>query len=955
MKFKKLHLYGFKSFVDKTELDLSSRLTAIVGPNGCGKSNVSDSIRWVMGEQSAKSLRGGRMEDVIFHGTATRKPLGMAEVSLVIDNTDGSLPIDYSEVVISRRLFRSGESEYLINNSACRLKDVEELFLDTGAGHHSYSILEQGQLDLVLSIKPADRRFLFEEAAGIAKYKARKEEALRKLEATEQNLLRLSDIIAEVKRQINSIERQAKRAEKYREVQQELKTIELRLANKQYNGWQNEISRAEHVIAQARAQAEQFSTRVSVTDAQVQELRLNALEKEKNLAKCMADIHYIDTELGRADGNIGLLRERLANLDSSKHKASAEIELLGKKLLNSGQRQQKVRFELTGLETENAKLTPELEEQKNNSAKIKSDLSVFSQELEKTRTGLFEVLEQLSRLRNQLSAIEASVNHLKKRQDSLARDMEQVSGGKLQLIEIKNNCEQSRRKMEDLASALQSVKPLENTENWAGVLSQARDLVYLLSQINEMLEALDKETLLWDNRVMAMDEERRKLEAERAELNNNQKTLKEHIVELEKKYAEKQSRQHALQQSIDKLHVSEQEISRNLADAEVRLAQFGPQVQHRQQELFRLDSENEENDFRIKQLRQELDSVDSNKDKWQKEIKELEAKIEQLFAKKEELEKQKKAQEEDKNALTQKLSDLERSISQNRREWDRKNQEISQFELSNGQTRMYCDNLVEKIKREYQIDLSSASAAEPALPGASETETAMGIEEMKSEVERLNLKLKEIGPVNLVAMEEYEELSKRHEFLSAQEQDLRQAKDSLHDVITNINQTTRKLFQDTFDRVRENFKKVFQRLFQGGEADLMLVDEADLMETGIEIVARPPGKRLQNITLLSGGEKALTAVALLFALFMVKPSPFCILDEIDAPLDEANVLRFAELLKEFVEKTQFILITHNKRTMEEVEILYGITMEEAGVSRVISVRLKENQSSPAPSVETSAS
>jgi len=925
-------MYGFKSFVDKTELEFNTSMTAIVGPNGCGKSNICDSIKWVLGEQSAKSLRGSRMEDVIFHGTDTRKPLAMAEVSLFMDNSDGSLPIDYQDVMVTRRLFRSGESEYLINNSICRLKDVEELFLDTGAGHKSYSVIEQGQLALVLSIKPSDRRLLFEEAAGIAKFKARKEEALRKLEATEQNLLRINDIISEVKRQIGSIERQAKRAEKYKELQTELKSLEIKLGCRQYQEFQKEITVAEQSLDREKAETEGLSASISASEAKAQELRLKSLEEEKILMKHSEDIHRIDTELERTESAINLRKERLANFEDNKRRAALEIEMQEKKILGLEKREQEIRMELSKLSEESMTADADLKEGNTATAKVSSDLTSKEVELEKMRTETFDILNRLSQVRSQTTALEANAGHVKAQIAKVKQEMQTVSGGKLQLAELERVFSQIKQKTEALSEDVKNSG--RDVPKAAEISSRLQDILYLAGQVEELLKILKNETMLWDERVNAMDAEKNNLEAEIEEMTAENEKLRKTLSELEKEYAVKQNMLEKLQNEIDAARRDKEETGKRLTQTEVRIAKMSQQVQHLQQEMFRMDESAEESRQRVKELRTELDSGGTNKEKWTREIKEDEGKIDRLFAEKDKLEKLRQEQEQVRFSVQESLAETEKDISRVRHEREKKETGLYQLEMKKAQIKMQLDNMVEKLQREYRINIADDSSF-----GDVQVKDDRTTDEIKAETEKIFQKINEIGAVNLVAMEEYEELSKRFEFLTTHEKDLRDAKESLHNVINNINQTTRKLFKETFDKVRENFRQVFKRLFQGGESDLMLVDEADLMETGIDIVARPPGKRLQNIMLLSGGESALTAVALLFALFMVKPSPFCILDEIDAPLDEANVIRFTELLKEFAARTQFIIITHNKKTMEVVDTLYGVTMEEAGVSRIISYRL----------------
>lgn len=829
MYFKKLELFGFKSFLDKTTIQFEPGVTAIVGPNGCGKSNISDAIRWVLGEQSAKSLRGSSMEDIIFSGSALKEPVNLAEVSLTLSNEPKLLPIDYDEVTISRRLYRSGESEYLINKSVVRLKDVHELLMGTGIGTESYSIIEQGKMDAILNSKPEDRRTIFEEAAGITKFKSKKKEALRKLEQTENNLLRINDIIQEVKRQIGSIERQAKKAEHYKTEFAKLKELELSLAAREFLVFENDRRSKEEGLAALRQKETQSLVEVEAIEKRYDEEKTGLDRVDEDIRRTQEEEWNVSSDIRNKKDRALLNRERIGELLAKRENLSKET--------------QASRARIEELERELGNLTAEFE---------------TLQTEEKEGVALVESLE------SEFRAVQESVQRIFSSDPAVPPDLEtkiRDFRGKIGGI--------LKRWRESPAGS----DPAFETELESEIRAFAGELTGLRGKDKE------KEALLVRLTEARSRQEFRAVRREKAERDKHwvlESRLREdkRALDFEKEAAEAIARKEALE-------IENTSIETELSGLTTR----------RDEVLLRKEA------LRLERQRvlSSLEALDAERNEKREFLKTAQGRL-------------------------------------------------HSFELEHVQIRHEIDRLKERIFNAYQVDLVvEASMRDTQRQAASElvNPAAFDAERTRHQIQEQRDKLNRMGPVNLVAIQEYDEMKARFDFLSQQEQDLLKAKDDLHKAIQKINRTTRELFADTFERIQKSFTEYFRLLFGGGNAELVLLDESDVLESGIEIVVRPPGKKLQNISLLSGGEKALTAVALLFSIFKVKPSPFCVLDEIDAPLDESNVDRFCTVLKEFIVQSQFILITHNKRTMNLADAMYGITMAQTGISKVVSVRFSD--------------
>lgn len=1171
MKIKRLEIVGFKSFVDKISLDFQHGITGVVGPNGCGKSNIVDAIRWVMGEQNARHLRGRMMEDVIFGGSEVRKPHGLAQVSIVFDNSAGICPPaykDFAEIMITRCLHRSGDSEYRINKTPCRLLDITELFMDTGVGARAYSIIEQGKVGMLVSAKPEERRALIEEAAGVTKFKARKKTALRKMDATRQNLVRLGDIVTEVRRQISSLKRQAQKAEKYKDYRGQVKRIELIISGNRFQQLKHESDLVAKNEKEQAAILARLDARLEDGELQVSEQQLQLSVAEADYGRAQEQSYQLGSEGQRVENELALstrqkehfrgqetelqterdgLAERLielkaeyAGLASQKNDFSGDLDQLQvrveaeesalktdtskEQLLN--QQHDSCRTELMELFSQSNRLVNRREEIarrleseaerrkqiQRESQTIQEQQDVLTLErdqlldkLEQVRTQAEEQRDQLEEWTALFQAKSAEQKQKEQSQNELRRDLEKARSMQQSLQELQHSGEgygegtrlllaDSNRHnnvvadllrvseeyeiaievaledrlqaviahdLEGCSSALDHLKgkqaraslltsvegspvpvftdgtPLvdlvTSLPEQIPIVTQLLSGVYLVDSVPSLLgQSLPVGGLLVDRQGYRLDwhgllsggdtrvsgsgllrrqrqldelaatadkadqdycagqkvyeqleDELLEIEEQRSYGVSQSHRLDLHLVELEK---DRQGFQHEDERLNKRLalvvHDLEQidegsesfrdederllselelggerkkqldrlvvELSSQLTEIRAGLEQkreklttdrvaFASlqQQQHALTEtLRRVDQQQKEVERRSTQLLQRQESAREACEKLILSDVKLQAELEILLDRREE--SQKKAElarerYEDQKVL---LEELREQLRRVRSEAEELRKMVSQLQLRQHELQVDSEHIRQTVLDRYRVDL-----AEHQVPEATEDE----LERQQQQLKRLQQRIGSLGEVNLMAIDEYREQEERYDFLSRQREDLNQSLDDLQKAISQINRTTRRRFKETFDLVNEKFKQVFPRLFRGGQAELRLSDENDLLETGVDIIVQPPGKRLQSVNLLSGGEKALTAVALIFSLFLIKPTPFCILDEVDAPLDDINIDRFAEIVREMTEQSQFIVITHSKRTMAIVDTMYGVTMQEPGVSKLVSVRLNDLQ------------
>jgi len=1064
MRLEKLEIFGFKSFPERTVLKFEPGITAIVGPNGSGKSNIFDAIKWVLGEQSVKELRGSKMQDVIFSGTETRPPLGMAEVSLTLSNTDGKLSFPEKEIVITRRIFSSGENEYFINHNPVRLKDITDLLLGSGVGVDFYSIVGQGKIDLILSSKPEERRIIFDEASGILKYKLQKKETLRKLEETENNLLRIKDIISEVKRQINSLERQANKAKRYKELLEELKNKEIVLANFNVKKYEDEkqalLKKLDAEISMESSLKEEYQKVLSQLEDYENELK----KEEEAIFKIKESIINIEHLIQANQKEKEISEERIGELNQFKERLIFEIQMLNQKIAQTEQ-------EINNFNEENKRIK-EMYAQKIDSIKQKeAQLDALEKEklfsknnIEKAKNEILELNILRTKLKNEIIDLNTNFKVIESRKRRLnieeEKSKEERNNIQNKLEEIKKELEELKFKLEEknkIKSALQcSIKEdqdnLETLKN--EILALDKERVSLISQrefleklnlnYEKLSEPLDVVVILKDlpkeecDGLLVKIEEKQTLNPEYQNLFNNAnykflgkaktlnfdlekidmklkeieskisqknqiieeknrdldglnlelKSLNEEIIQLETAFFQKQNQFNNIQEEFKKaeeelgiivLELSEVDSQiKDLKEKETQLLNKDKEIQlaiSNNEELLKRENENilsldkkretllleitklktekdsleeaikkESQKFEVlennlNELNQKLVSYKNQIEETKIKIEDLNKRISDLSSMNERLDKEmieKIKLEETQTAKVkekkEKLSEFKNKIEEYRNKIQESANRINELKMNLQDIDFKILNIKERIKQIYKIEWQEVSIPE----GFNEEVYSLEINTLKERIDSL-------GTVNLVAMEEYEEFKTRYDFLTQQETDLINAKESLTKTIQKINQTAKSLFMDTFKLISSEFKNYFRLLFGGGDAQLFLIDENDPLESGVEIIARPPGKKLQNVSLLSGGEKALCAIALLFAIFKVKPSAFCILDEVDAALDEANISRYANLLDEFSKVSQFIVITHNKKTLLNADVMYGITMQESGVSKIVSVKFSDKK------------
>jgi chromosome segregation protein len=1176
MKIKRLEIHGFKSFQDKVVLDFNQSITGVVGPNGCGKSNVVDAIRWVMGEQSAKNLRGKSMEDIIFNGTEFRKPLGMAEVSLFFSTEDGRVPakyLNFSEIQVTRRLYRDGESDYLLNKTPCRLLDIAELFMDTGIGARAYSIIEQGKIGMILHAKPEERRFLIEEAAGVTKFKARKVVALKKIEATRQNLLRIGDIISEIKRQMNGLQRQAKKAERFREIRQELKEIELLFAAKGYTSVAAEKRGLESEIAGLEAKVAQLSMTLDEAELSVEGSRFKLLETEKLVTAAQEEIFRWKGELQAGENRLEYQRRELANHERQGARYEEELQGLRDQLAESERELENLLQQRRSYLEELSREGEALEHREALLEEMVAAEAGVARDLDETRRAMFAALSEGAQAANQHSAaakrlaaigdrLEASgrerimlgerMLEAQQRLDALKSEAQQLAGKKAETEEeltivsgreaaLKHAQEagdkllqQRRDEFSSAASRLNSLKELE--AQFAGYGQGVRNLllaepfknaaftmladaleveeeceVALESVLGERLQYLlcgtpnsaldavahlkgnaggrcsfitaapfssaaaigavpeaspliDKVTIppqfasfvqpLLASAYLVSDLQKAlslakafpsatfvTLDGDLAHaggiVNGGSaepaqqgiihkkreiKTLGADVERLTKEVQQLTAARETRRQEIAEAEAERLELRQALHQLEIKLLNSEKDLQSVTAEYRRVEETSAVRELEEDQLREEQSLIssevaqaDAKKNAAEERKLEMESKVQALQAR---LEGSRFEMEEARElvtslkvrvaALKEKgdsalrahtrveglCADLRVRIASRGNELQGAGVERERLvtSIAAGEEalkevvaqQLESEAALLKVKERYDAEAAAVQEEESRLKVlrtdvASErdqlnaknlrlSEVSMRLRHLEEilqdkyrmeiadalatyaelewdEVERgarqseLQKAVDEMGEVNLMAIDEYKQMEERYGFLTSQKDDLEESMNSLQKAIQKINRTTRKRFLETFMQVNEKFQQIFPRLFCGGQAELKLTDEEDLLTTGLEIIVQPPGKKLQNVSLLSGGEKALTAVALIFSIFLIKPSPFCLLDEVDAPLDDANIGRFNDMVREMSANSQFIIITHNRATMAVADTLYGVTMEEAGVSKLVSVRL----------------
>lgn len=1179
MQLKKLVLKGFKSFAEKTVVEFDSGVTAVVGPNGSGKSNIIEAIRWVMGEQSAKNLRGGRMHDVIFSGTNARKPINIAEVTLVLDNKDGFLPVDFEEVSVTRRITRSGDSDYLMNTQPCRLKDIVDLFMDSGLGKESFSIISQGQVEAIFNSKAEDRRAIFEEAAGVFKYKVRKEKAERKLEDTQDNLDRVQDILYELDGQVEPLRNQASIAKEYLEKKEELTDLDIGVSVMRVQELQETVSTGKETLNELSEDLAEVESSISEDQTSLAELKGQLHEVERQREELNSQLLSTVQESERTEAALNLHAEKAKHKEaflqekqsSIEKQESAKTDLLSRleecektvqdyseKVESLTQQLADKRAQMTRLEGNREEAMEELRatyiELMQKQTTLKNEQTYLEQQLSRQSIRREKVQKDATEAKKEFDEIDATVEAKIKEHESVKESLdalvERFQSVKAEHDELARTQDSKQQRLNEALSQMQQAKAkqrslIEMQENYAGyfagvkaimqnretvdgIVGTVADLIeipkdyvdavdtvlgsssqfvvvesekagrdaigylkknragratflpiptikarYIREEAKKQAEAIDgfigiaSELIQYEDRVAnviqnllgntivakdiqaanaiaravqyryrvvslegdvmnaggsmtggggkrssnahlfsqkkelkeleifigetektveirqkevekdqtkqkelsdelesiraegeekrvyekQLQSERDSLEERRTRLEREQKAFQYESSEVEKEWSENSERLEEIKQERDTIEtqVNEQKsemsaLSEQKEDVEIKKQAMEQEMSDLQEELngareeqaaarsqeTSLNNQVEQVEEAVQALRQDMAAFEAGEDFGSKE--ELEEKLEQLKEKHQQLKEQERERKETQEQTEEQVATTESALSQKQGRKQYLSDEKAKVDVELSRADVTIDHLLNYLAEEYSMSYEEARL-QPKLD--------LPVEEAQKRVKLLKKGIEELGPVNIGAIEEYERVHERWQFLTEQQEDLLEAKAKLYDTMDEMDTEVERRFKETFEQIQAQFAKVFPKMFGGGQAELRLTDPDNLLTSGVDIVAQPPGKKLSSLSLLSGGERALTAISLLFAIIQVRPIPFCILDEAEAALDEANVSRFGKYLREFETDTQFIVITHRKGTMEEADSLYGVTMQEKGVSKLVSVRLQD--------------
>lgn len=1182
MYLKRLELQGFKSFADKTILELKPGITTVIGPNGSGKSNISDAIRWVLGEQSMKSLRGTKSLDIIFAGTQNRKSLGFAEASLVFDNSDGSLPIEYTEVTVTRKIYRSGETGYYINKVPCRLKDVLELFMDTGIGKDGYSIIGQGKIDEILSNKSEDRRHIFEEAAGIVKYRTRKEESEKKLEHTKLNLLRINDILSEIEGNLEPLQMQADKAKKYLNLREELKSIEIGLFVYNIEKYkkdleelvqsievmQNQANEEEEKLDKIKVLKEELKTSIDQITEEIENMSNIGFESQKQIEQLNSDINVAKTRIANNNENSQRYSKEIEEQNNHIKELQEEIEQKETKKDNLKQNKEKFEKELNEKQAELDKLTQKLsakeleiegykqtveqntdkkyelqsdintqninyQNYEKRQAQIKQEMQVTISELDSTRLNKEDIAKQFNEIENKKNKAQKSLDDVAKQREeanqkiksfesninilssdmrikesrlkflvetekekegyiksvkSLLQDCENVKelgkgmhGVLANIIEVPDELEtaiemclgaslqnivteteeDAKKLVEHLrknnlgrasflpissvkGKKLDKMKGLDN-----GVIGIASDLVKYNKKYEQIILNLLGRTVIVDNmdtaiklakqngysfRIVTKDGDLinpsgaitggsvakktvnilgrgKEIEKLEKEINNlkqkieklqndkqnyeesiegilelsanlekelqeidityateKQKVisidenieklqkrlnrLKEEQANLEKQKEEAVSTKGNLQVEINKIAEQNQELSKiitefaelnkddqkyiddlnfDITNLKISVSSFDESEASIQEIQERINQELENANQSIENKKDQIEQIKLDNEALEKSIQDTLQKIEEVKASVQNSSSKIEELKQERTLKNEKLSKQENEITDKFKVIEDLKGQLVKLDVKKAKIEEDINGIYNKMWEEYELTPNNVG----------EYQKPENVQLTQRRVNSLRTEIKELGSVNVDSIEEYKNLKDRYDFMSEQRLDLENTMSKLRKVISDMTQIMKEQFKEKFKVINKNFGEVFAELFGGGKAELKLEDEENILECGIEITVQPPGKKLQNMMLLSGGEKAFTAIALLFAILKINPAPFCVLDEIEAALDDVNVFRYAEYLKKFTKNTQFLVITHRKGTMEAADTVYGVTMEESGISKLLSMKLNK--------------
>ena len=914
MTLKELEIFGFKSFADKTKIIFSSSISGVVGPNGCGKSNVLDSMKWVLGEKSVKTMRGEKMEDVIFSGTSTRKAANFAQVSLTFDNRMRLLKIDTDDVKVGRRLYRDGQSQYFINDSRVALKEIEDLFRDTGIGKSSYSFMEQGRMDQILSSKPEDRRLIFEEAAGISRFKAQREEAEKNLENTQLNLTRIQDIQRELERELKIKEAQAKKTAEYNALMAKYKEHDLKIRYLMVRDANDKLEDLKEKLARRHAEKEKIQQKL----IQMQE-RLTGLDDEER--KLKEELHKKDVTSQVANETIARHNQAIAEKEKRKIALTAQlaelkeqigrfekrIKELKKEAAEQNQFTLQLDLKVSDIEKEISRLHKRIEECATESAAVDEELKRLETEKASAEKSLAEVQgryeetirELLLSLKTEKTRWEKSAKHREQAYTEIELYCNETEATLAALLASPDdNLPQMRQELQRLIESKVFSKIAEKAHVLAEMSRGLYEILFEKGGVHSRKEELDEEIAALEQRIAAANRETQRLLArkqqlaeeaaasrqERERLNGDIKSLNVQITSVKEK--EKNLAQQIVNEETNMGFVRSQftEIDRSLV-------QLSQEQKSLMREVEKLKSSIEKETQRIAGIERELKKTDDKRRELMQTMKSESGKTDEVFAA---------------------INELEGKIG------------------ALGGTR---DALLQNIYNDYSLSWQELSGQF--------TSGKLILADEKEKLTEIQRGISALGQINQLAIEEHRQIKETYDYQQAQVDDILKAQEDIRKVMAEIQAKSEALFRESFEQINHNFAEIFARLFNGGQAKLDLLEPDRPLSSGIEIEATPPGKKTKSMRLMSGGEKAMTAIALMFAIYMVRSSPFCVLDEIDAPLDEQNVGRFLTLLDDFAKNTQFILITHNKKTMSKAQVLYGVTMNEPGVSTLLSVELSK--------------
>ena len=925
MFLKYLDIFGFKSFADKTHFEFADGITALLGPNGCGKSNVVDAIKWVLGEQSAKSMRAEKREDIIFNGTEKRPALNVAEVALTISNEKNLLPLDVSEITIKRRLYRSGEGEYFINNVPARLKEVQELFWDTGVGKAAYSVMEQGKIDQVLSSKPEDRRYLFEEAAGITRFKVKRAEAEHKLERTEENMRQIEGILGEVKRSYETLKVQAEKTTKYRQLKDEIfsyeldiQLINLKNVTQDSDRYKKELETLTAKRNDIRTQLEDINALLEEHMDEVNEMqnlinKLNSdalgLQIEKNEKEKLAKV--LVERQNESKHNLSVLESRKSSMENQIDSLQEDVDEQEAVVHDRTKRLEESRQNIVSFEENITNAEARITENDNTAIRYENEITEFDAERLKLEQELESVTEDIVTeldLKLKDAGYSSSAHEeAKNKVNNLVSQLKVLAQGRKNIFSdfasIKDHSADDIKKFADNA-----VAAFEETEKLTEKLSEAVD-AWAKTSPEFIDEFLSPEGIIT---------KKRHVDQKITENKNKDQQKREAITSLHSENSDLVKKVAEYRKTLENLRINQAEMNAQVQAAEDQLKLIRRELTAKQSELH-----NTENDLFNEQKR--LEDITDQVCDIESEMAEIEHKGQSLVKKIDELENDRKNRSSDVSSRQMELKKKTEELSKVQVQFEK----IS-LEVATADTKI--QNIKENFRENHARDLMEFEERMYTIlaPAA----------DLREKLSSAKQHLKELGSVNFMAVEEFADAKERYDFLNNQLADLQKARDDLNRITEEIRAEATELFLATYNTIKKNFHNMFRRLFGGGRAELRLIDPQNVLESGIDILAQPPGKKLENIALRSGGEKTMTAVALLFATYMVRPSPFCLLDEIDAALDEHNVIRFVQTLREFANVSQYIVITHNKKTVTGAGTLLGITMEESGVTKAVAIKLE---------------